>query len=246
MNLPIAALAQSAAPNLSERYVHINTNDVIARMSDEGYYIAAARSTSPRTRDPLYARHSIEFRHSDAQEINGVTPRIIFVNSHDGSSTARFMAGLFRFVCSNGLVIGKTIAEARQRHAGDAAAALIERMQTMAQKTQRAFSQIERWSKIQLTAPQRNQFATLAAQLRWNDAQLYLPEEILAPRRAEDDRGDLWSTYNVIQENTVRGGLSGMARSGRRATSRPLADIERDLSYNGQLWQLTEELAEAF
>ena len=245
MNLPIAASTQFAAPNLSNRYVHINTQEIISRMSDEGFYIATARSTNPRTRDPLFAKHSIEFRHQDAKEINGVTPRVIFVNSHDGSSTARFMAGLYRFICSNGLVIGKTIAEARQRHAGDAAADLIWRMREMAKRTERAFSQIERWYKIQLTAPQRNQFATIAAQLRWGDAHMYSAEEILTPRRAEDDHGDLWSTYNIVQENTVRGGLSGLSRSGRRATSRPLADIERDLTFNGQLWQVAEEVAEA-
>jgi len=65
-------------------------------------------------------------------------------------------------------------------------------------------------------------------------------------RREEDDRGDLWTTFNRLQENTVRGGLVGLSRSGRQATSRPLTDIQRDLAYNAQLWQLADELAEAW
>jgi len=40
--------------------------------------------------------------------------------------------------------------------------------------------------------------------------------------------------------------LVGLSRSGRQATSRPLTDIQRDLAYNAQLWQLADELAEAW
>ena len=63
-------------------------------------------------------------------------------------------------------------------------------------------------------------------------------------RRHEDDRGDLWTTFNRLQENTVRGGIEGLSRSGRAATSRPLSDISRSVDYNAQLWQLAEEVAE--
>ena len=244
--LPLAVLSATASPKTSHRYVHVNSHEVVQRMADEGYYVASAKMSAPRTRDPLFAKHSIEFRHQDAQTIQGSTPRIIFVNSHDGSTSASAMAGLYRFVCSNGLVVGKTIDRVAQRHAGDAAVELIGRMNEMAKNTERAFSRIEAWSKIHLSSNQRRAFARLAAQLRWGSPELYPEDVILEPRREEDDKGDLWSVFNTVQENTVRGGLIGVSRSGRRATSRPLADIQRDVEYNSALWTMTDELAEAW
>lgn len=245
-NLPLSVLADHAAPTMSERYVHVNSREVVELMEQEGFYVAAAKTTAPRSRDPMFARHSIEFRHREAPVVEGATPRIIFVNSHDGTTAATAMSGLYRFVCSNGLVIGQTLEQIKQRHAGDAAYELIARMRSLAKNSEQIFTKIEHWSRKQLTTPQRHEFARFAAQLRWGDAAMFEPEEMLKLRRAEDDRGDLWSTFNRLQENTVRGGLIGLSRSGRQATSRPLTDIQRDLSYNAQLWQLTEELAEAW
>lgn len=244
--LPLSVLAAAPSPKMSNRYVHVNSHEIVRMMELEGFHVAAAKATAPRSRDPLYARHSIEFRPNEAREINGATPRVIFVNSHDGSSAATAMAGMYRFVCSNGLVVGQTIERVAQRHSGDAAAELIHRMRSLAKNTESLFGKIDTWSRKELTTAQRREFARFAAQLRWGDAAMFEPEELLRVRREDDDRGDLWTTFNVLQENTIRGGLVGLSRSGRRATSRPLTDIARDLNYNAALWQLTDELAEAY
>jgi Domain of unknown function (DUF932) len=244
--LPASALATVAAPTVSERYQFINSRDIVDRFAQEGWQVAQATVAAPRKRDPLFAKHMLDFRHPDFQEINGAVPRIILVNSHDGSSSARVLAGVFRFVCSNGLVVGNTAGREVVRHTGDAAADLIHRMQQLARNTSDLYNKIDRWSKIDLTKNQRLEFARFAAQLRWGDAQRFSPAELLDVRRAEDDRGDLWTTFNRVQENTVRGGIEGLSRSGRAATSRPLSDISRSVDYNAQLWQLAEEVAETW
>ena len=244
--LPASALATVAAPTVSERYQFINSGEIIDRFAQEGWKVAQATVAAPRKRDPLFAKHMIDFRHPDFQEVNGAVPRIILVNSHDGSSSARVLAGVFRFVCSNGLVVGNTAGREVVRHTGDAAADLIHRMQQLARNTSDLYNKIDRWSRIDLTKNQRLEFAKFAAQLRWGDAQRFSPAELLDVRRAEDDRGDLWTTFNRVQENTVRGGIEGLSRSGRAATSRPLSDISRSVDYNAQLWQLAEEVAETW
>lgn len=249
LGLPRAALAQTASPAMSPRYIHVNTLSVVRAIEAEGYKVHASRITSPRSRDPLFAKHMIEFRNPShvVKAFGDVEPRIVFINSHDGSSRASLSAGLYRMVCSNGMIAqSASIDAASTRHAGDAAADLIERARRMARNTAPLFEKIERWSEIDLTRTQRHAFARMAAQLRWGDPERFSAEEILRVRRAGDDAGDLWSTFNRIQESTVRGGLSGMSRSGRQATSRPIADFSRDVDYNARLWQLTEELAEAF
>jgi len=246
IHLPASALATTAAPTVSARYEFISSGDVIDRFAQEGWKVAHATVAAPRKRDALFAKHMIDFRHPDHEEVNGAVPRIILTNSHDGTSSARVMAGVFRFVCANGLVVGNTTYKESIRHTGDAAADLIHRMQQLAKNTSQLYSSIDLWSKKQLSRAQRNEFARFAAQLRWNDAQRFPADELLEPRRADDDRGDLWTTFNIVQENTVRGGLEGLSRSGRSATSRPLSDITRSVDFNAQLWQLAQEVAETW
>lgn len=244
--LPAAALATNPAPTLSSRYEFISSQDIIQRFAEEGWNVESASVASPRKRQASFAKHMLDFRNPELAPVHGAVPRIIVVNSHDGSTSAKVMAGVFRFVCSNGLVVGTTTHKEVVRHTGDAAADLIHRMRQLARNTSDLYMKIERWSKVDLSKGQRHEFARFAAQLRWGDAQRYQPEDLLAVRRAEDDRGDLWSTFNAVQENTVRGGIEGLSRSGRAATSRPLSDITRSVDYNAQLWQLAEEVAETW
>lgn len=242
--LPASALATVAAPTVSERYQFISSAEIIDRFLEEGWRVESATVAAPRKRDPLFAKHMIDFRNPDLEPIHGSVPRIILVNSHDGSSSARVLAGVYRYVCANGLIVGTTINKEIVRHTGDAAADLIHRMQQLARNTSKLYSKIDTWSKKDLSKAQRFEMARFAAQLRWGDAQRFSPEDLLQVRRADDDRGDLWTTFNRLQENTVRGGIEGFSRSGRAATSRPLSDISRSVDYNAQLWQLAEEVAE--
>ncbi len=54
----------------------------------------------------------IRLRH--ASQINGSEANeIIFLNSHDGTSSYQMLAGMFRFVCQNGLVCGDAVAGVR-------------------------------------------------------------------------------------------------------------------------------------
>ena len=53
-------------------------------------------------------------------------PEIILLNSHDGSSSYQMIPGMFRFVCTNGLVCGTSFGEIRVPHKGDIVGRVIE------------------------------------------------------------------------------------------------------------------------
>jgi hypothetical protein len=55
----------------------------------------------------------------DPGDGNPMALRLELLNSVDGSTRFRALMGWFRFVCSNGLVIGVTRAAMRRRHTGD-------------------------------------------------------------------------------------------------------------------------------
>ncbi|MDD3478749.1 MAG: DUF932 domain-containing protein, partial [Candidatus Izemoplasmatales bacterium] len=173
-------------------------------------------------------------------------PQALFTNSHNGRSTADLRLGMYRFVCANGLVVGDDYARESIKHVGDLAKQVIDRIREMSKQSQKVFSEIDNWKAIDLSKERRLEFAKQAGILRFGEAKMqqYDVMDLLMPRRAEDDSGDLWSTYNIVQENASKGGLQGKNANGRRVRSKSLNSIGQDLSFNSQLWKLATEFAE--
>lgn len=245
-NLPPAAVATKPAEHLSDRYKFISTKHVIQMMADEGFEVhsTAVRRRRAANPNPALGAHVVDFRHPAAPAIHGTVPRMLFMNSHDGSRRASVRIGAFRLVCSNGMVSGLTMAQADIRHSGDAAAELVERMRQLSKNTLPMFQAIERWTKKDLSRSQQHEFARLAAQLRWANANTVTTDALLEVRRAGDDAGDLWSVFNRVQEATTRAELRGRAPTGRPFVTKPLLEIGPNMKFNSALWQLAEEFAE--
>jgi hypothetical protein len=70
------------------------------------------------------------------------------------------------------------------------------------------------------------------------------PEQLIAVRRDEDNKSDVWTTLNVVQENLMRGGQETRNADGRRRHVRAIRSVNEDIRLNRALWRLTEALAE--
>jgi hypothetical protein len=103
---------------------------------------------------------------------------------------------------------------------------------------------------IEMAPDERGIYARAAHNLVFTEPEKapVLPEQLLSERRYDDKGNDLWTTFNVVQENIMRGGLKGMKRDNggrlRRATTRPVKAIDRNIQLNKALWYLTEKMAE--
>lgn len=242
--LPKSVFTEVASPKMSQRYVHINTREIVDALAQEGFAVDSAKANKVRAgRDPLYAKHQLIFRKPDAPGVNGAVPTVLFTNSHDGSTGAKFIMGAYRFACTNGLVIGSTYAREVVRHSGEQAMQLIDRVRALSKNTGPLFAQIESWSKIELAQPEVDEFARLAAVLRFGDVNRFDPKQLLQVRRSEDEGRDLWRVFNRVQENAVRGNLTGFTADGRRLTSREIKNIDQSTNFNADLWRLAEEFA---
>lgn len=244
MKYPLCVRSPEASPSMSERYVHVNSMDVINAMTAEGFTIADIKADKPTARDPQFVRHVIDFRPANAPVIHGSTPRILFTNSHNGRTKASVLAGIFRFVCSNGMIVGDVTYRESVRHAGDTARELIERMVKLSKNSAPMFEKIERWSRTNIRPTEQLIFAQRAMELRFGDmAKAYNVHDMLAVRRPEDNGDDLWRVLNRIQENAMRGGLIGRNANNRQVQSRAITGIANDLKFNQGVWELAEEFA---
>jgi hypothetical protein len=102
-------------------------------------------------------------------------------------------------------------------------------------------SQIDTWQATALTERQQLAFARDALTLRFGDAPPITPAQVLEPRRRADRGRDLFTTFNVVQEHLLRGGLVGQRPDGTRTTTRRLRAIDATTRLNLGLWELTAQ-----
>lgn len=243
-----SVFATHAQEGVSQRYAFIPTTEVIDILRDRGFHPVQAAQTITRLPDRKYfARHVLRFRHSDhldPAKVGEEIPELVLANSHDRSSAYQIMAGVFRLICSNGATIQSAdFGSISVRHSGgtEFANRILDATQRVIEETPRILQGIETWKGIELSPPQRQAFATAALELR--EKPIVTPTQLLEARRPQDEKPDLWTTSQVIQENLVKGGLQGRTETGRRATTRPIRSVTEDLKTNRALWRLTEEMA---
>jgi hypothetical protein len=229
----------------SDRYSYIPTATVLTELRKEGFEPFFATQTQVRKDDRReYTKHMLRLRH--ASQINGAEANeIVLLNSHDGTSSYQMIAGMFRFVCSNGLVCGDTVADIRVPHKGDVAGHVIEGAYEVLNGFERVQDSRDAMRAITLNDGEAQVFARAALALKYDDPAKPAPiteNQILTPRRYEERRPDLWNVFNRVQENLTKGGLRGRAANGRRQHTRPVHGIDSDVRLNRALWMLADGL----
>ena len=238
--------AEAPHESCSQRYAYIPTATVLTELRKEGFQPFMVTQTRTRHEDRRdYTKHMIRLRHASQINARGEANEIILLNSHDGTSSYQMLAGMFRFVCSNGLVCGDTVADVRVPHKGDVAGQVIEGAYQVLHGFDRALESRESMQAITLDEGEAEVFARAALSLKYDDPDKPAPiteSQILMPRRFDDRRPDLWMTFNRIQENLTKGGLSGRSANGRRQQTRPVQGIDSDVRLNRALWMLADGL----
>ncbi|KSQ24943.1 DUF945 domain-containing protein [Pseudomonas aeruginosa] len=235
--------AETPHESRSERYSYIPTAAVLAELRSEGFLPFMVCQTRVRREDRReYTKHMLRLRH--ASQINGTEANeVILLNSHDGTSSYQMLGGMFRFVCSNGLVCGDAVADVRIHHKGNVAEQVIEG----AYEVLKGFEQVQEARDsmriITLDAREQDVLARSALALKYDAPDRVTPiteAQVLAPRRFDDCGSDIWSTFNRIQENLIKGGLNGRNAQGRRQRTRAVQGIDQNVRLNRALWMLAD------
>jgi len=241
-----SVLAESAHSSRGERYTFIPTIRVIDALRVEGFQPFEVRQTKVRDLDKReHTKHMVRLRH--VSSINGdEVPEIVLLNSHDGTTSEKMFGGFFRFACKNGSIFFDGEAtEVRVPHTGNILDKVIEGAYTVLNQAQNAITHVETFQSLQLNRDEQMALATAARALRFEDEHAVRPEQLLQTRRMEDLPGDLWTTFNRVQENVMRGGLSYTqvnpdTRRETRRTTQAVRSVDGDVKLNRALWVLAE------
>jgi hypothetical protein len=232
--------------SLSTKYSFVPTLNAVNFLRDANWVPVAAEAVRCRVASNLaYAKHMIRFT-QPGLEIPGHRFDLILINSHDGGSAFQLLAGIYRQVCSNGLMVSSDMAAFSHRHINFNPDKFIESAGEIAALAPTLAGRIEDWSAIEMDRNEQGIFAKAALQIGW-DGDKPSPitaDSVLRPRRWDDaSKNDLWTTMNRVQENLLKGGVRGRNEQNKRTTTREVKSIDRKKGLNQALWTLTQEMA---
>lgn len=232
----------------SDRYTYIPTITLLDNLQREGFQPFFACQTRVRDQSKRehtkreHTKHMLRLRR-EGQITGKQVPEIILLNSHDGSSSYQMLPGLFRSVCQNGLICGESFGEVRVPHKGNVVEKVIEGAYEVLGIFDRVEEKRDAMQSLMLTPPAQQAMAKAALTYRFGEEhQPVTDSQILSPRRWQDESNDLWTTYQRIQENLIKGGLPGRTTKGKRAHTRAVKGIDGDVKLNRALWVMAENM----
>lgn len=234
----------------SSRYAFVPTSQVIEGMRSAGFM--PVRASQSRSRIPGksdFTKHQIRFRdmRNAVQNLGDHAVEAVLVNSHDGTSTYELSLGVFRLACLNGLMVAEgMVGTLRIKHLGDIVERVVNATSEILLQAPVVSEAIRTWKDIRLSNEEQLILAQEAHGLRFDEDKVSPePTKLLMARRREDTGSDLWTVFNRIQENVVKGGIRTYdAQTYRRNKTRAVTGIDQNAKLNRALWSLGQKMAE--
>ncbi len=253
---------------VSDSYTFLSTEKIIDALASSAFPMlpVSAREQGTRIAEKEgYTKHVIRFRSPVARmlKVGDTLPEVSIVNAHDRGSSFIIEGGLMRLVCLNGMTCGVgTIGRYSQRHVGGTIDNVLEAVYRVIDEFPLLDTITQNMQRTILTHEKQMELAERALILRFPEVEKrhVKAESLLLVRRTADNGGDLWSVFNRIQENTVRGGIryahavaanpNGETYAERRGyiergTTRTVKGIDSELQLNRGLWSLANEYVSA-
>ena len=247
----------SEAPrgDVSARYGFLPTIQIVDALRAEGWLPVDAVQKNVRNKDNTdFTKHLVRFRRlGDDIKVGDSVVELLLTNSHDRTAAFQLHAGIFRMACANGIVIAdSTFNKVSVRHNQNAAEQVVEGSYQVIDEVPLITNEVESMQNTMLT--QNEQFLLAKTVLDYTtpeakegDAKIItsetnIVEQMLRPNRNADTGLDLWSTYNVIQEKVLRGGIRTAKRNAKgqykRNTTREVKSIDKNVKLNKALWEM--------
>jgi len=234
---------------LSNHYSFVPTMNVVRDLQTMGWDCVDAKQVKARKKSTNgYQKHMLTFEHPK-YKVEGVEeyPQLLLTNSHDGGNAFQLSAGIFRLVCSNGLVI-KTEDYGTQRliHKGYSFEAVQEMVEGFIATIDETMTRITAMKRTQLDKDQMTEFAKQAALLRFtsksynedNIDKVVHIDELLEATRKEDNGNAVWEVFNRVQERLVNGNYHYMGTKDKPRKARPIKNFKQNFEVNKKLSEL--------
>jgi hypothetical protein len=216
---------------IKQKEFYIPTLDVITKLQDEGWQLSGV--AEQRGKNRKITSNYVQLQHPDfaVQNSKGkdeAFTSITLSNSCNGNRPLQMSLGLFRQVCTNGLIRFDQHAETEKiKHIEVNARDLDRFVISMNSKASQLLTEVNEMKHKGLSLEDMRKLAHEAARLRYNNLDDINIDDLLIVNRVEDESNDLWTIFNRIQENLTH----------------DVKNMNEDIRINQQLFTLVENFA---
>ena len=207
----LAPAAGAKAPHemVSDRYSFVPTIEAVELLRSVGWLPVSVKQSGTRKDDRKgYQKHIIRFMQgalaNDQERVD-----LVMTNSHDRGCAFQLCASIWRKICCNGLMVSSELFNFSHKHIGFDGQSFMDSAYQIAEGAGEIADQVEDLKTIELAPDEKGVFAMAAHHLLYEnpEAAPIRPEKLLCERRYDDKGNDLWTTFNVVQENIMKGGI---------------------------------------
>jgi hypothetical protein len=263
-----SVVAENHSINTSDKFSFIPTTRVIDILAKQNWFPSKIQEKNVRVEEKRgFQTHLLRFRQPEdmsiVKTVGDMIPEIVVKNAHDGSASFSIMAGIFRLVCTNGMIVADSMfATHKIKHIGFQDQNVIDAVSNVVETTPMIMNRVDEFKQIILGTPEQKAFAEAALIAKYGADPIdvlpenklltrFEPAKLIEPIRRADrldssDNNTLWNTFNIIQEKLVeRGGrYAKVANSTYRVKkARGISSVNENVRVNQALWMLTEKMA---
>lgn len=216
---------------IKQKEFYIPTLDVVTKLQDEGWRLSGV--AEQRGKNRKISSNYVQMQHPDfaiqnKQGKDEAFTSITLSNSCSGAQPLQMSLGMFRQVCTNGLVAYDQHAESQNiKHIEINYRDLDRFVTTMNSKAKKLLIEVNEMKHRGLSIEDMRKLAREAARLRYRDLSTINIDDLLTVNRIEDESNDLWTVFNRIQENLTH----------------DVSNMNQDIKLNQRLFTLAETFA---
>ena len=228
-----SAFATQPAEWVSDKYSFVPTIKVIDALRDSGWFPTQAVETKSRFEKTIgFQKHMIRFSRADFYD-SEKRIELVLTNGHNAMTSFKLQAGVYRLVCSNGLIVGQDSMKFVHPHIGFQIEDLLTSVTSISQSANVIYEMIDVFKNTKMTTTQSLSLSSKIAEFVWPEtACISLAKNLLMSRRIEDSTNNLWTTTNIIQENVMKGGIKT-----KKSKTRGISNIQKTVSVNEFIWK---------
>lgn len=204
---------------VSKRYKFLSTADAVRALMERGFVISDSQEQGVRIeRNKGYQMHMVRMRYSETYlqgkrlELGDNVFELVLRNSHNLRSSFTVEAAIYRCICENQLVVPSSALPMKYRIRHSNKSSDVQKILDFAvDNSVVVFNQIRQMQQTQVPPSIKSIFAEKAVILGAKSrVRLRGEQTLLEVRRPQDERSDMWTVLNVVQENLVKGDVTGL------------------------------------
>jgi hypothetical protein len=228
---------------IQSKSTQIETLDAVTEFQRQGWLIDGAyeqRNSSRKISNHYVRMKHPDFVMKDKKGKNEALANIILSSSTVGTGNLEIDLGVYRLVCSNGLISRTSYGNAKIPHTEKGMRMFDDVLTDMGIKAFDVLDEFNKLKNIELDPKKAMALASEAARLRFGNNTTIDASQLLNIIRTEDEGMGLWEVYNRIQENLTQ---SNRLISNDGVVLGGVSNAAQDIRLNQQLTELVFEYA---